>query len=62
MNSRSSDVLVQSFTTLYPHITEGTIVTQQYIYALLQILEYAPQLRKDILSLIIYKYVINYQY
>ncbi|XP_001602153.1 RNA polymerase I-specific transcription initiation factor RRN3 [Nasonia vitripennis] len=53
----SSDVLVQSLTSLYPHVSEGIVPTQQYLFSLIQILDYAPQLRKDILCLIINRLV-----
>lgn len=51
--SRSSQVLLQSLASQFPYIAHGTYTHEIYIYALLQILNYAPQLRSDILSLII---------
>lgn len=50
---RSSEVLLQSLALQFPYIAHGTYTHEIYIYALLQILNYAPQLRSDILSLII---------
>ncbi|XP_070168180.1 RNA polymerase I-specific transcription initiation factor RRN3 isoform X2 [Polyergus mexicanus] len=49
----SSQVLLQSLASQFPYIAHGTYTHEIYIYALLQILNYAPQLRSDILSLII---------
>nr|XP_033339466.1 RNA polymerase I-specific transcription initiation factor RRN3 [Megalopta genalis] len=49
----SSKLLLQSLRGRFPYIVHGTHTHEVYIYALLQILEYAPQLRSDILSLII---------
>ena len=49
----SSQVLLQSLALQFPYIAHGTYTHEIYIYALLQILNYAPQLRSDILSLII---------
>ncbi|XP_072750819.1 RNA polymerase I-specific transcription initiation factor RRN3 isoform X2 [Anoplolepis gracilipes] len=49
----SSQVLLQSLASQFPYIKHGTYTHEIYIYALLQILNYAPQLRSDILSLII---------
>ncbi|XP_058804012.1 RNA polymerase I-specific transcription initiation factor RRN3 [Phymastichus coffea] len=49
----SSGLLVQSLTSIYPHTSEGILVTEQYLLALVHIMNYAPQLRKDILCLII---------
>ncbi|XP_029663030.1 RNA polymerase I-specific transcription initiation factor RRN3 isoform X3 [Formica exsecta] len=49
----SSQVLLQFLASQFPYIAHGTYTHEIYIYALLQILNYAPQLRSDILSLII---------
>ncbi|XP_050453015.1 RNA polymerase I-specific transcription initiation factor RRN3-like isoform X1 [Cataglyphis hispanica] len=49
----SSQVLLQSLSSQFPYIAHGTCTHEIYMYALLQILNYAPQLRSDILSLII---------
>ncbi|XP_078033045.1 RNA polymerase I-specific transcription initiation factor RRN3 homolog Tif-IA isoform X2 [Augochlora pura] len=49
----SSKLLLQSLRGRFPYSAHGTHTHEVYIYALLQILEYAPQLRSDILSLII---------
>ncbi|XP_031839526.1 RNA polymerase I-specific transcription initiation factor RRN3 homolog Tif-IA [Nomia melanderi] len=49
----SSKLLLQSLRGRFPYIIHGTHMHEVYVYALLQILEYAPQLRSDILSLII---------
>lgn len=49
----SSEVLLQSLALQFPYIAHGTYTHEIYIYALLQILNYAPQLRSNILSLII---------
>lgn len=49
----SSKLLLQSVRLRFPYIIHGTHVHEVYIYSLLQLLEYAPQLRSDILSLII---------
>ncbi|KAL6423028.1 hypothetical protein ACFW04_010482 [Cataglyphis niger] len=49
----SSQVLLQSLSSQFPYIAHGTYTHEIYMYALLQILNYAPQLRSDILSLII---------
>ncbi|XP_017886626.1 RNA polymerase I-specific transcription initiation factor RRN3 [Ceratina calcarata] len=49
----SSKLLLQSVRARYPYIIHGTHTHQVYVYALIQILDYAPQLRSDILSLII---------
>ncbi|KOC62808.1 RNA polymerase I-specific transcription initiation factor RRN3 [Habropoda laboriosa] len=49
----SSELLLQSLIARFPYIVHGTHTHEVYVYALIQILEYAPQLRSDILSLII---------
>ncbi|KAL6254420.1 hypothetical protein P5V15_014468 [Pogonomyrmex californicus] len=49
----SSKVLLQSLVSQFPYIVHGTYTHEVYIYALLQILNYAPQLRSDILVFII---------
>ncbi|XP_076301490.1 RNA polymerase I-specific transcription initiation factor RRN3 homolog Tif-IA [Lasioglossum baleicum] len=49
----SSKLLLQSLRGRFPYIAHGTHMHEVYVYALLQVLEYAPQLRSDILSLII---------
>ncbi|CAK9826610.1 RNA polymerase I-specific transcription initiation factor RRN3 [Anthophora retusa] len=49
----SSELLLQSLRGRFPYIVHGTHTHEVYVYALIQILEYAPQLRSDILSLII---------
>ncbi|KZC07908.1 RNA polymerase I-specific transcription initiation factor RRN3, partial [Dufourea novaeangliae] len=49
----SSKLLLQSFKGRFPYIIHGTHMHEVYVYALLQILEYAPQLRSEVLSLII---------
>ncbi|XP_054000888.1 RNA polymerase I-specific transcription initiation factor RRN3 [Hylaeus anthracinus] len=49
----SSKLLLQSLRARFPYIVHGTHTHEVYVYALIQILEYAPQLRSDILSLII---------
>ncbi|KAJ8680286.1 hypothetical protein QAD02_016073 [Eretmocerus hayati] len=48
-----NDVLIHTLTSLYPHTSESILVTEQYIFSLLQIIEYAPNLRREILSLVI---------
>lgn len=50
---RSSKVLLQSLRARFPYIIHETHTHEVYVYALIQIIEYAPQLRSDILSLII---------
>lgn len=50
---RSSKLLLQSLGARFPYFIQGTHTHEVYVYALLQILEYAPHLRSDILSLII---------
>ncbi|XP_029034108.2 RNA polymerase I-specific transcription initiation factor RRN3 [Osmia bicornis bicornis] len=54
----SSKLLLQSLRGRFPYITHGTHTHEVYIYALIQILEYAPQLRSDILSLIINRLIV----
>lgn len=54
----SSKLLLQSLRGRFPYIAHGTRMHQVYVYALLQVLEYAPQLRSDILSLIINRLVV----
>ncbi|KAG6804219.1 RNA polymerase I-specific transcription initiation factor RRN3 [Apis mellifera caucasica] len=49
----SSKVLLQSLRARFPYIIHETHTHEVYVYALIQIIEYAPQLRSDILSLII---------
>ncbi|XP_003490029.1 RNA polymerase I-specific transcription initiation factor RRN3 [Bombus impatiens] len=49
----SSKLLLQSLRARFPYIVHGTRTHEVYVYALIQILSYAPQLRSDILSLII---------
>lgn len=49
----SSKLLLQSLRGRFPYIVHGTHTHEVYVSALLQILDYAPQLRSDILSLII---------
>ncbi|XP_060818468.1 RNA polymerase I-specific transcription initiation factor RRN3 [Bombus pascuorum] len=49
----SSKLLLQSLRARFPYIVHGTRTHQVYVYALIQIISYAPQLRPDILSLII---------
>ncbi|XP_076636521.1 RNA polymerase I-specific transcription initiation factor RRN3 homolog Tif-IA [Colletes latitarsis] len=49
----SSKLLLQSLRGRFPYIVHGTHTHEVYVYALIQIFEYAPQLRSDILSLII---------
>ncbi|XP_071862578.1 RNA polymerase I-specific transcription initiation factor RRN3 homolog Tif-IA [Bombus fervidus] len=49
----SSKLLLQSLRARFPYIVHGTRTHQVYVYALIQIISYAPQLRSDILSLII---------
>lgn len=52
---RSSTLLVQSLSSRYPYYKINTHAHEIYLHALLQILDYAPQLRPEILSLIINK-------
>ncbi|KOX67426.1 RNA polymerase I-specific transcription initiation factor RRN3 [Melipona quadrifasciata] len=49
----SSKLLLQSLGARFPYFIQGTHTHEVYIYALIQILEYAPHLQSDILSLII---------
>ncbi|OAD62109.1 RNA polymerase I-specific transcription initiation factor RRN3, partial [Eufriesea mexicana] len=49
----SSKLLLQSLRARFPYIIHGTRTHEIYVYALIQIFEYAPQLRSDVLSLII---------
>ncbi|XP_043604914.1 RNA polymerase I-specific transcription initiation factor RRN3 [Bombus pyrosoma] len=49
----SSKLLLQSLRARFPYIVHGARTHKVYVYALIQILSYAPQLRSDILSLII---------
>ncbi|XP_076236252.1 RNA polymerase I-specific transcription initiation factor RRN3 homolog Tif-IA [Calliopsis andreniformis] len=49
----SSKLLLQSLRGRFPYLIHGTHIHEVYVYALIQILDYAPQLRSDILSLII---------
>ncbi|XP_012524208.2 RNA polymerase I-specific transcription initiation factor RRN3 [Monomorium pharaonis] len=49
----SNKVLLQSLVSQFPYIIHGTYIHEVYIYALLQILNYAPQLRSNILVFII---------
>lgn len=49
----SSKLMLQSLRGRFPYIIHGTHTHEVYVYALIQILDYAPQLRSDILSLII---------
>lgn len=53
---RATDLLLQSLVATYPYMRRSTQCHEIYIHALLQILEYAPHLRSDILSLIINRY------
>ncbi|XP_046628469.1 RNA polymerase I-specific transcription initiation factor RRN3 [Neodiprion virginianus] len=54
----ATDVLLQSLVANYPYWRLNTQRHEIYIYALLQILEYAPHLRSDILSLIINRLIV----
>ena len=54
---RSQDLLMQSLTFAYPHPSLGPHSHELYVHALLQIIEYAPHLRRKILHLIVYKLV-----
>ncbi|XP_011858498.1 PREDICTED: RNA polymerase I-specific transcription initiation factor RRN3 [Vollenhovia emeryi] len=49
----SDKVLLQSLVSRFPYIIHGTYTHEIYIHALLQILNYAPQLRSNILVFII---------
>lgn len=51
------DVLMQSLTSAYPHMSLGTHSHELYVYALLQITEYAPKIRRAILHLIVHRLV-----
>ncbi|XP_071581207.1 RNA polymerase I-specific transcription initiation factor RRN3 isoform X1 [Temnothorax nylanderi] len=53
----SDKVLLQSLVSQFPYIVHGTYTHEIYIYALLQILNYAPQLRSNILVFIINRLV-----
>lgn len=53
----SNKVLLQSLCLQFPFVIRGTYTHEVYIYALLQVLNYAPQLRSDILCLIINRLV-----
>ncbi|XP_015190630.1 PREDICTED: RNA polymerase I-specific transcription initiation factor RRN3 [Polistes dominula] len=48
----STKLLLQSVRANFPYIVLGTHIHEVYIYSLLQILNYAPQLQSDILTLI----------
>lgn len=54
----SSKLLLQSVRSRFPYIIHGVRAHEVYVNALLQLLEYAPQLRADILSLIINRLMI----
>ncbi|XP_012137298.2 RNA polymerase I-specific transcription initiation factor RRN3 homolog Tif-IA isoform X1 [Megachile rotundata] len=54
----SSKLLLQSLRGRFPYMAHGTHTHEVYVYALIQILEYAPQMRSDILSLIINRLVV----
>ncbi|XP_057322164.1 RNA polymerase I-specific transcription initiation factor RRN3 [Microplitis mediator] len=54
----SSTILVQSLRTLYPYYKKSAHSHQVYLYFSLQIMEYAPQLRSEIISTIIEKLTI----
>ncbi|KAF3423756.1 hypothetical protein E2986_01622 [Frieseomelitta varia] len=49
----SSKLLLQSLGARFPYFIQGIHTHEVYVHALIQILEYAPHLRSDILSLII---------
>ncbi|KAI4504023.1 hypothetical protein M0802_000494 [Mischocyttarus mexicanus] len=53
----SNKLLLQSVRAKFPYIVLGTHIHEVYVYSLLQILEYAPQLQSDILTLIINRLV-----
>lgn len=53
----SKGLLLQSLTSAYPHETVGPHSHELYVYALLQITQYAPYLRRDILQLIVHELV-----
>lgn len=54
----ATDLLLQSLVATYPYFRRSTQSHEIYIHALLQILEYAPHLRSDILSLIINRLIV----
>lgn len=54
----SSKLLLQSLRARFPYIIHGTHTHEIYVYALLQIIDYAPQLRSDILSLIVNRLIV----
>ncbi|XP_012255326.1 RNA polymerase I-specific transcription initiation factor RRN3 isoform X2 [Athalia rosae] len=54
----ATDILLQSLVENYPYFRRTTQSHEIYIYALLQILDYAPHLRSDILSLIINRLIV----
>ncbi|XP_014223564.1 RNA polymerase I-specific transcription initiation factor RRN3 [Trichogramma pretiosum] len=54
----SNNQLIESLRNFYPYVSEGLVVTQQYVFALFQIIDYAPFMRKDILFLIINRFVL----
>ncbi|XP_012272863.1 RNA polymerase I-specific transcription initiation factor RRN3 [Orussus abietinus] len=54
----SGGLLLQAVTSAYPYMKRGTHIHQRFLHALLQISEYAPHLRSDILSLIINRLII----
>ncbi|XP_014208369.1 RNA polymerase I-specific transcription initiation factor RRN3 [Copidosoma floridanum] len=51
----SIEIFLQTLEFHYPRTNEGILVAEQYQFSLIQILSYAPQLRKEILGLIIRK-------
>lgn len=57
----SSDILMSSLMSAYPHYLLSTQVNKVYLLALLQVTEYAPVLRRDILFLIIKKWVPSHE-
>ena len=53
---RSSKDLLEALDSNFPfYLVHGTYIHEIYLYALLEILNYAPQLRRNILILIIRK-------
>ncbi|XP_011155853.1 RNA polymerase I-specific transcription initiation factor RRN3 [Solenopsis invicta] len=54
----SNKVLLQALISQFPYIVHGTYTHEIYVYALLQILNYAPQLRSNILLFIINRLMI----
>ncbi|XP_063983802.1 RNA polymerase I-specific transcription initiation factor RRN3 [Diachasmimorpha longicaudata] len=54
----SSNLLLQSLTTKFPFFKAPTHNHEVYIHSLLQIISYAPELRGDILSLVINRLLI----